>query len=535
MSSMDEELVARANARLGTVLLGKYHLDRVLGIGGMATVYAATHRNGNEFAVKVLHPDLSMRSEIRTRFLREGNAASAVKHPGVVQVLDDDVAEDGSAFLVMELLRGESLESLWERRRQVLPLKLVVAIVVHLLDVLDVAHTRGIVHRDIKPANIFLTHAGQVKVLDFGIARIRDMAASQATQAGVMIGTPAFMAPEQAMARTKDIDAQTDLWAVGASMFTLASGRLVHEADNAQQLVVRAATVPAPAFDSVFADAPPLVASAIDTALAFEKAHRWPTAAAMGAALRSAASSVYGLSPTPAAIVEMIEDLGEEATVLRPQVPARTAFQQVVVRPRPPAEEPIPLDPDSSDELPTRLADRSVAMQGIAAARDGAVPSQTKLFAGAALTYAAPPPRAAVATVVLPRDSSGRAGGLSGSGSRLFFVVAAIGATVILGALIALLAFCAKTSRGAGRVGRESLTSPTAEQAASSAPPRDDPPGRDDSAATAAAPPGDTGSVAHAPLSGPVGGTSPQRKPNCNPPYVVDAQGARRWKPACPR
>lgn len=224
MSGTDDELVARAQARLGTVLRGKYRLDRVLGIGGMATVYAATHRNGNEFAVKVLHPDLSLRAEIRNRFLREGHAAGSVKHPGAVQVLDDDVADDGSAFLVMELLRGESIEILWERRRQHLPLKVVVGIGIQLLDVLEAAHARGVIHRDIKPANIFLTTTGQVKVLDFGIARIRDMAASQATQTGMMMGTPAFMAPEQAMAKTSEIDAQTDVWSAGATMFTLFPG-----------------------------------------------------------------------------------------------------------------------------------------------------------------------------------------------------------------------------------------------------------------------------------------------------------------------
>ena len=246
MSGTDDEVVQRAEARLGTVLRGKYRLDRVLGIGGMASVYAATHRNGNEFAVKMLHPELSMRADIRNRFLREGHAAGSVKHPGAVQVLDDDVAEDGSAFLVMELLRGETVESLWERRGQHLPLKLVVGIGLQLLDVLEAAHARGVIHRDVKPANIFLTSTGHVKVLDFGIARIRDMAASQATQTGMMMGTPAFMAPEQAMAKTSEVDAQTDVWSAGATMFTLASGKLVHEADNAQQIMIRAATTPAP-------------------------------------------------------------------------------------------------------------------------------------------------------------------------------------------------------------------------------------------------------------------------------------------------
>src|SRR6516162_9346745 len=124
--SEDAELKQRAQSRVGSTLKGKYRLDRVLGVGGMATVYAATHRNGKEFAIKVLHPELSVIGEIRSRFLREGYLANRVKHPGAVAVLDDDVTEDGSAFLVMELLHGDTVERLWERRHQRLPTKLTV-------------------------------------------------------------------------------------------------------------------------------------------------------------------------------------------------------------------------------------------------------------------------------------------------------------------------------------------------------------------------------------------------------------------------
>jgi serine/threonine-protein kinase len=106
----DDELQQVARERLGRVLRGKYRLDRVIGVGGMATVYAATHRNKKRFAIKMLHPELSRREAMRTRFLREGYVANSVEHPGAVAVLDDDVAEDGSAFLVMELLHGGALD-----------------------------------------------------------------------------------------------------------------------------------------------------------------------------------------------------------------------------------------------------------------------------------------------------------------------------------------------------------------------------------------------------------------------------------------
>ena len=214
---------------LGTVLRGKYRLDRVLGIGGMAVVYAATHRNQKRFAVKVLHTELSMRQDIRARFLREGYAANTVDHPGAVAVLDDDVSEDGAAFLVMELLEGASVEHLWEKHGYTLPVGAALTIAHQLMEILAAAHAKAIVHRDIKPANLFVTREGQLKVLDFGIARVRDAAISgaQATGTGLVLGTPAFMSPEQALAKSQEIDARTDVWAAGATLFTLLSGRNV--------------------------------------------------------------------------------------------------------------------------------------------------------------------------------------------------------------------------------------------------------------------------------------------------------------------
>ena len=107
----DQEQEERARARIGTTVRNKYRIDSLLGMGGMAVVYVATPRNQMEFAIKMLHPELSMSGDLKTRFLREGYAANSVKHPGVVQVVDDDVAEDGSAFLVMERLHGAGLDS----------------------------------------------------------------------------------------------------------------------------------------------------------------------------------------------------------------------------------------------------------------------------------------------------------------------------------------------------------------------------------------------------------------------------------------
>ncbi|MGH7280016.1 MAG: serine/threonine-protein kinase, partial [Polyangiaceae bacterium] len=226
MSDPFDRIRARANERLGTTLRGKYRLDAVLGIGGMAVVYRATHRNRAEFAVKMLFRELSHDGETRARFLREGYAANSVKHPGVVMVVDDDVSEDGTAFLVMELLWGLSVEDLIERAGGALPAAAVAMIGWQLLDVLAAAHAAGIVHRDIKPANLFITTQGVLKVLDFGIARVRDAASlgARATRSGVSFGTPAFMSPEQALGKTEELDHRTDIWSAGATMFTALTG-----------------------------------------------------------------------------------------------------------------------------------------------------------------------------------------------------------------------------------------------------------------------------------------------------------------------
>jgi serine/threonine-protein kinase len=338
----DSEVVRLASKRIGTVLRGKYRIDSVLGVGGMAVVYAATHRNTKRFAVKMLHPELSIREDIRTRFLREGYVANSVQHPGAVAVLDDDVAEDGSAFLVMELLEGTTVDALWEKHGQKLPLAAVLGIGHQLLDVLVAAHANGIVHRDIKPENLFVTTEGQVKVLDFGIARLKDVASSSATSTGLVMGTPAFMAPEQALGKTSEIGAQSDIWAAGAVLFTLASGRYVHEGESAQHIVIQAATTPPRSLATVLPDAPKEVVQLVDHALAFDKSARWASAAVMQ---KGVASAMRGASPRGAVLNLLSRKPTRDAAVELNAPEART----VALRGESPASVP------SDEEASTRI------------------------------------------------------------------------------------------------------------------------------------------------------------------------------------
>jgi serine/threonine-protein kinase len=278
----EDELRQQAEARVGVTLKDKWRLDTLLGVGGMASVYAATHHNQKRVAIKILHRDLSLHPDVRARFLREGYLANTVGHGGVVTVDDDNVLEDGSAFLVMELLEGETLEARRAKQGGTLPVGEVLGYAERLADVLVAAHDKGIVHRDLKPDNLFLTTSGELKVLDFGIARLQEMSASTGgTRVGAILGTPAFMAPEQARARWDEVDGRTDIFAVGATMYTLLSGRLVHEAGTVNEELGLAMTARAASLATVAPDLPAPVVAFVDRALAYEKAARWPDARTM--------------------------------------------------------------------------------------------------------------------------------------------------------------------------------------------------------------------------------------------------------------
>ena len=166
-----------------------------------------------------------------------------------------------------------------------------------LCDILAAAHAQGIIHRDIKPANLFVTDEGRLKVLDFGIARIRDVA-THATLTGMMMGTPAFMAPEQAAGEVRAIGPATDVFAVGATMYNLATGRVPHAGDNLQQMLIQRATRQAPSLAHVLPDASPQMLAVIDRALAIDPADRWSGAAAMRDAIRETYRMSFGRLPS---------------------------------------------------------------------------------------------------------------------------------------------------------------------------------------------------------------------------------------------
>ncbi len=282
----------------GTVLDGKWRLAGLLGTGGMGAVYHATHvRNGLAVAIKVLHPELGKDPQLRERFLHEGYAANQVAHPGTVRVLDDGQTADGHVYLVMELLVGETVEELAKRRGGRLPFGEVLPILDAALDTLAAAHAAGTVHRDIKPENLFLTSEGTLKVLDFGLARVREATShARLTVTGVPMGTPAFMPAEQAMARWEEVTARSDVYSVAASVWYLLTGRLVHEGRTVPELLVAVSTRNAQPIRSLCPELPAGIASVIDRALCLDPMMRWADAREMLTALRAVRTTASGVA-----------------------------------------------------------------------------------------------------------------------------------------------------------------------------------------------------------------------------------------------
>jgi serine/threonine-protein kinase len=323
-----------ARERVGNVLNDKWTLERLLGVGGMAAVYSGCHRNGARAAIKVLHPDLSRHREVRERFQREGYAANKVGHPGVVKVLDDDVIssgpDEGIAYLVMELLEGESLQDRLERGPP-LGEREFLAFARDVLDILQAAHDHGVVHRDLKPENLFVARDAEsnnprVKVLDFGLARL--LAGQAITTYGLALGTPSFMSPEQAAGRIDEIDGRTDLFALAATGFRLRTGRRIHEGDDAVDLVRKMAQFPAPRIRSVVRDVSAPYARVIDRALEFRREDRYENAAAMGEDVRRA------IAELDTGVRESGPPASEKPTVPAPRPPT-------TVRPRAQPAEPM--------------------------------------------------------------------------------------------------------------------------------------------------------------------------------------------------
>ena len=288
-SSETKEGRSHAGAFGGAPFAGKYTVERILGQGGMGTVFEARHRRlGQRVAIKVLGSDLRDYPELVTRFEREARAAGALTSRHAVRVFDIDVTEDGTPFIVMELLSGADLARIVERDGPVSPAR-AARWVIEACDAIAEAHALGIIHRDIKPSNLFLTAEG-VKVLDFGIAKRVASQEASITHAVAPLGTPQYMSPEQVRC-AKDVDARSDVWSLGVTLFELVTGStpFAHESPSACIASIAADPVPDPR--ELRPDLSPDFVAIILRALEKDASRRFPSVADLVAALAPFAES----------------------------------------------------------------------------------------------------------------------------------------------------------------------------------------------------------------------------------------------------
>ena len=295
--------------RIDEVLRNTYKIVSLLGRGGMGSVYLAQHLRlpGKQVAVKVLRGGDHLTPEIFARFRREAEIASRLGHPNIVEVLDYDTLENGNPFLVLEFLRGESLQARLERGR--LPMEDVVSFTRQMGSALQAAHGAGIIHRDLKPANVFLvpTDSGgvvgeRVKLLDFGISKVLSSQTVQ-TQEATIIGTPQYMSPEQAQGKNREIDARTDVFALGCIVYEMMAGKPVFGAGSLAQMIFRVVYEPPEPLAPLCPEASPEAIAAVMRALAKSVDERYPDVSSFiedltGTPLHSLSTSA-GTQPAP--------------------------------------------------------------------------------------------------------------------------------------------------------------------------------------------------------------------------------------------
>jgi serine/threonine-protein kinase len=293
----------------GAVIAGRYRLLARLGEGGMGDVWSATNTlTGRTLALKFVRAALAGKADVRKRFLREARTATLVEHPNVVRVHDVFDLEDGRPVMVMDLLKGESLLDLLAREDKI-PLARAADILVQVISAVGTAHALGVVHRDLKPDNVFLT-GDKVTVLDFGIAKlVTPLPGTEAiTQTGSLLGTPAYMSPEQATGE-RHIDGRTDVWAIGAMLYEMLSGTLPYPGENLGQLVKSMMTEEMVPLDAWVPDVPADVLALVGRMLAREVDRREPDLRdALSVLQRYTTREVHGFGPPGSRVGGAIAD-----------------------------------------------------------------------------------------------------------------------------------------------------------------------------------------------------------------------------------
>lgn len=286
---------------IGQTLGGKFRLVRLLGDGGMGAVYEAVHeRLGNRVAIKIVHPDIARRPGIVERFLQEAKVAAQIRSLHVVQVSDVDQTEGGLPYMVMELLEGEPLASVLDREHR-LPVATACEYTQQVLEGLEAAHALGVVHRDLKPDNVFVTFVAQkpvLKIIDFGIAKVRREDQRSLTVAGISMGTAEYMPPEQAFSADR-ADARSDLYSVGVLLYEMLSGRRPVSGDDARTVAAKVERGEVTLLLHVAPDVPQRLAGLCHRAMAPRQELRFASATEMRVALAGVVAPNTPSGPNP--------------------------------------------------------------------------------------------------------------------------------------------------------------------------------------------------------------------------------------------
>ena len=340
----------------GDVVGGKYRIVRLIGDGGMGAVFEAKHEKlGTPVALKFLHAELTKRPGLVARFMREAQVSARIQSQHVTRVTDVDETDDGSAYIVMELLTGESLQAVLDHQIK-LPAAQAIDFALQILSGLEAAHALGVVHRDLKPDNVFITPSTGgpiVKLLDFGIAKIRESTEYQKglTRPGAIMGTPEYMAPEQAFAADQ-VDHRADIYSIGAILYEMLSGDRPAYGDDAQAIVSQVMNGKVRRLDQIAADLPSGLADAVHRALEPVHTRRYASALEMRMALAPFAGELshagrLAATPAPAA-----------AATPEPEGPTPTVDEKPLERPSgvprtlPPADDPPGPAATASDRPP---------------------------------------------------------------------------------------------------------------------------------------------------------------------------------------
>jgi serine/threonine protein kinase len=499
-----------AGVREGDVVGGKYRVERVLGIGGMGVVVAAHHIQLDEkVALKFLLPEALGNSEAVARFAREARAAVKIKSEHVARVTDVGTLPSGAPYMVMEYLEGGDLAA-WLKQRGALPIEQAVEFVLQACVAVADAHALGIVHRDLKPANLFCIRRsdGQlsIKVLDFGISKLTSPGGSASgplaaqgmafTRTSVLMGSPLYMSPEQ-MRSSKDVDAQTDIWALGMILFELMAGHPAFLADSVTELAIKVANEPTPPLRSFRPEVPSELEAIVFNCLQKDRSQRYRNVAQLALAL-------LPFAPKRAkASVERISGIIQAAGL------SAGAF----------AMPPSPQSADtqaSAGTLPP-LGRTTLGLTGRKTALGVGIVAAVALAAVVGfmlLSFKRVQTPREDARVVDPRAASPAE---TPSPARIPTAVNAQPSAMPESSVTATVAMSAQPTPLPPAVRASQIAKPTAPlpRPAGGGPPRVQPTPSPAPSLTASAP----SATAHT--------------PDCNPPYVIDSAGDRQYKPEC--